>query len=322
VSKSIETAQQKVEGFNFDARKYTVEYDDVMNRNREVIYGQRRRILEADDVKALALGVMRDHVAKLVDQHTDSPRPDEWDLEGLYTAASSTFGPDLQHDIDELGGESRDSLKEVIVSWAEELYVAKEQAYSTGLMQLAVRGTALRIIDGLWMEHLTAMDDMKAGIGLRAYGQRDPLTEYKGESYRMFQSLLGAIQSNLANAILRIQFVASPYLGGDQGEAPGAGVQGSPDEADGVAVGAEARPVADAPSTANPALARRVAALAQPPGPMRNVRTNEAPLAEALHKRPAIQDGRAITRAERKRQEAEAKREKKRELRAQKRTKR
>src|SRR5205823_1220157 len=103
-----------------------------------------------------------------------------------------------------------ESLVEVILGWAEELYAAKEQTNSPALMHLATRGTMLRILDQLWMEHLTAMDDMIAGIGLRAYGQRDPLTEYKQEAYRSFQTLLQNIQLNVASAIFRIQFYAAP----------------------------------------------------------------------------------------------------------------
>ena len=119
---------------------------------------------------------------------------------------------ELEHEPEELERLGKEDLTETVFSWAEELYTEKESQYSPELMQLAARGTLLRIIDGLWVEHLTAIDDMIAGIGLRAFGQRDPLTEYKGEAYRMFQNLLQEIQSNLANAIFRIQFVAQPYM--------------------------------------------------------------------------------------------------------------
>src|SRR5690242_12686339 len=143
VSKSIETAQEKVEGFNFDIRKHTVEYDDVMNKQREVIYGQRRKILEAQDVRPIVMGIVRDQVTKLVEQHTESPRPDEWDLEGLYNAVASMFGPELQYGPDELEGMGRDALTETITGWAGELFAAKEQTYSPALMQFAARGTML-----------------------------------------------------------------------------------------------------------------------------------------------------------------------------------
>jgi preprotein translocase subunit SecA len=322
VSKSIETAQQKVEGYNFDLRKHTLEYDDVMNKQREVIYGQRRKILESEDLKPIVLGIVRDQVARLVEQHTESPRPDEWDVEGLFNAVAAMFGPELSHTADELAGENRESLQEVVMAWATKLYEAKERDYSAPLMQFAARGTLLRIIDGLWMEHLTAIDDIIAGIGLRAYGQRDPLTEYKAEAYRMFQNLLAAIQANVAGAIFRIQFVAEPYLqsappapaasspaprtGGGAGTLDGAATAGPP--AGQPAVGPAAA------AAANPAAARRAAALAQPPPAIRQMVTNQPREAEPAGRRPAIQDGRAMTRAERNRQTALAKRERQRAL--------
>ncbi|MDQ3702292.1 MAG: preprotein translocase subunit SecA, partial [Chloroflexota bacterium] len=184
VSRSIAQAQQKVEGYNFDVRKHTVEYDDVMNKQREVIYGQRRKIMEAEDVKPIVLDIVRGQVERLVTQHTDAPRQEEWDLDGLYTAVTSMFGMELEHGPEELEGRDQDGLRELVYGWAMELYEAKEQEYSAPLMQYAARGTLLRIMDSLWVEHLTAIDDMIAGIGLRAIGQRDPLTEYKGEAYR------------------------------------------------------------------------------------------------------------------------------------------
>ena len=150
----------------------------------------------------------------------------------------------------------------------------------------------LRIIDGLWVEHLTAIDDMIAGIGLRAYGQRDPLTEYKGEAYRMFQTLLEAVRSNLANAIFRIQFVAQPDPSAGAGCARGG-----------------ARPGAAAPAVAPPAA----------PSPPRRLQTNRAQEAEPAAPgarpgdgRPLVQDGRALSRAERRQLEREARRQKNR----------
>jgi preprotein translocase subunit SecA len=297
VSRSIEQAQQKVEGYNFDLRKHTVEYDDVMNKQREVIYGQRRKIMEAEDIRPIVMEIVRGQVERLVEQHTDSPRPDEWDLDGLYAAVTSMFGTELEHGPEELEGLSREDVTETVYGWAEELYQQKEQQYTPELMAYAARGTLLRIIDGLWVEHLTAIDDMIAGIGLRAYGQRDPLTEYKGEAYRMFQTLLDAVRSNLANAIFRIQFIAQPYA------QPAPGPEG-----------------AQAPPPAPTAVR---AAPAAPSAPPRRLQTNreqeEAPGAAGSRPgggRPLVQDGRdgrrAVSRAERRQLEREARRQKNR----------
>ena len=207
VSRSIEAAQQKVEGYNFDIRKHAVEFDDVMNRQRSIIYSERRKILEAEDVKPIVLGFVKDQITRLVEQHTDSPRPDEWDVDGLFAAGENMFGPELKHEPEELDGLGREVLNETIYGWAEELYATKEERYSPEAMQFAARNTLLRTIDGLWMNHLTTIDDMNAGIGLRAYGQRDPLTEFKTEAFRLFQALMADIQANVSGLIFRVEFV-------------------------------------------------------------------------------------------------------------------
>jgi hypothetical protein len=284
--------------------------------------------LEAEDVRSIVMGVVSSQVQKLVDLHTESSRPDEWDLDGLYNGVASMFGPELQHAPEELEGENRETLRERIMEWAEELYQAKEQTYSPGLMQFAARGTLLRIMDGLWMEHLTAMDDMIAGIGLRAYGQRDPLTEYKQEAYRSFQGLLENIQLNLANAIFRIQFYAEPASPAAQAGAPVRPPDGQAVElpaGDGqpavTAANGSSLPTGDgAERVLNPALARRAAQLVQPPAPMRNMHTNiqeEALAPGPGARRPSVADGRPMSRHERKRQEAEERKQRHRDLKRQ-----
>jgi preprotein translocase subunit SecA len=332
VSRSIEAAQQKVEGYNFDMRKHTVEYDDVMNKQRGVIYGQRRKILESEDVKPIILSIVREYVTQIVERHTDTPRVEEWDIDGLYSAVEGMFGQDFGHEIDELDGIGREELIQTIYGWAEEAYAAKVAQYSEQLMQFAARGTVLRVIDGLWMNHLTTIDDINAGIGLRGYAGRDPLTEYKTEAYRLFQALLADVQANVSNAIFRIQFVADPgqFL---QQAPPADGV--SPDgdtPTDGVELsdGATADgPVADSPAAparaqpVNPTVARRVAELTQPPAPMRNMVTNQpdtmnASFGAAGNRRAngngANGNGKSLTRAERNRQEDQAKKDRQRAL--------
>jgi preprotein translocase subunit SecA len=337
VSRSIEQAQQKVEGYNFDMRKHTVEYDDVMNKQREVIYGQRRKIMESEEIKPIVMDVVRHQVERLVEQHADTPRPEDWDLEGLYAAVTSMFGMEVQHGPEELDGIGRDDLTETILAWAEELYEAKEAQYSPALMQLAARGTLLRIIDSLWVEHLTAIDDMIAGIGLRAYGQRDPLTEYKGEAYRMFQNLLQEIQSSLANAIFRIQFVAQPYA-----ETAGPSAPALPEVVplDGAMTGGDADVAADgvpvpfeAPAV-RPSMAGAVAtgATGASNGSTNGAAAGGAGRSSASQRRmlmtnrpadpepqggrgtgngrPVLQEGRAVSRSERRKQEKEARRQK------------
>ncbi|HEU5316573.1 MAG TPA: preprotein translocase subunit SecA [Chloroflexota bacterium] len=280
VSRSIEAAQQKVEGYNFDIRKHTVEFDDVMNRQRAVIYGERRKILEADDVKPIVLGFIRDQVTRLVEQHTDSPRPDEWDVDGLFAAVENMLGPEMRHEPEELDGLGREELVETVYGWAEAIYAAKEARYSPELMQYAAKGTLLRTIDGLWMNHLTTIDDMNAGIGLRAYGQRDPLTEYKTEAYRLFQALMADIQANVANLILRVEFVQ------EMAEPPPAIQNMTTNQPD-----------------AEPA-----------PPARRNGRQNGRPAPTGPPDGQAAGSGQPLTRAERNRQAEQAKKQRQREL--------
>jgi len=282
VSRSIEAAQQKVEGYNFDMRKHTVEYDDVMNKQREIIYGQRRQILEAENVKPIVMGIVHDQIKNLVELHTDSPRPDEWDVDSLYAAVEGMLGPDFGHEPEELDGIGREELIDKVSDWTEAVYAAKEEKYSPELMQHAARGTLLRTIDGLWMNHLTTIDDINAGIGLRAYGQRDPLTEYKTEAFRLFQALLVDIQANVTNLIFRVEFVQHTLA------------------------------IDDAPLHADDVV--------EPPAAIKHMRTNQpdAPSAPATRSSPGS-NGSTMTRAEKNRLEGQAKKERQRALKKQRR---
>ena len=245
VTKSIETAQTKVEGYNFDIRKYTVEYDDVMNRQREVIYGQRRRLLAAESISEVIGDLIGNELDKLVAAYCTSDRQEEWDREGVWNAFSTLLGlptTEIPADSDasllpatldglttadgnDLGAVMRDltledlkdseEIKETLHALALDLATAREQVVGTALMAQVQRQVALQVIDGLWVEHLTAIEDMKQGIGLRAYGQRDPLTEYKSEAYRLFQSLM----ENVQHSIVRTLFHLPLPTGGTNGAA-------------------------------------------------------------------------------------------------------
>ena len=333
VSRSIEQAQQKVEGFNFDIRKHTVEYDDVMNTQRAVVYRQRREVLGTDAPRDLVLLMARDLGNRLVLQHTESARPEEWNLDAIFDAYAALLGPDLAEAVPEavpdagdpeaLSGENRETMPGILGGWAEAVYDLRARRYSPGLFAYAVRGTMLRVIDGLWQEHLTAIDDIIAGIGLRAYGQRDPLTEYKGEAYRLFQALVRDIQANVVGACFRMQFTLAPFpedgspvdhAGDPAGMANGT-APASPGDHD-------SAPPVRRPAGASPAVARRLAELAAPPRSMARMVTNQpvdAPLPARASAPPgaveAGPDGRPLTRAERNRLDAVARRARNRERR-------
>jgi preprotein translocase subunit SecA len=202
VSKSIENAQQKVESYNFDLRKHVVEYDDVMNKQREVIYGDRAAMLGEETVHDRVLEWIEQEIDELVAAFWN-PREGEQDLDGLAEAFRRLI-PTAPETLDGISASTPAELAEVLKQYAEEAYNAKEEELTPELMRQAEREVVLRIIDGLWVRHLTALDDLRQGIGLRAYGQRDPLVEYKVEAARMFEELLEAIRHNVALTIYHV----------------------------------------------------------------------------------------------------------------------
>jgi len=209
VSKSIENAQTKVEGHNFDIRKHVVQYDDVMNKHREVIYGERKKILSRDNLKDVVLGMVHSELAETVGAYTSAPDADDWDLEGLAQALRATLPLPSQFGVGDLQGFTREELIERLQGLADGLYDEKEQALGEDMRKLE-RLVMLHVINRLWVEHLTAIDDLREGIGLRAYGQRDPLVEYKAEAYNMFQALQASIQREIAQAIFHVTIQKVP----------------------------------------------------------------------------------------------------------------
>ncbi|MEK7214843.1 MAG: SEC-C metal-binding domain-containing protein, partial [Chloroflexota bacterium] len=210
VSKSIENAQTKVEGHNFDIRKHLVDYDDVMNTQRETIYGERQKVLLGADLRSNVFGMVTDEIKRLLNEHLQGNDSDEWDLEGLFAGLGAVMPPVA--DLTEEGARlmTREELEELLLDHAERLYDAKEQETGADGMRLLERLVVLRTIDALWVEHLTAMDQMRQGIGLRAIGQSDPLVAYKREAFEMFNELRGTIQSNIARTIFRVSLVQEP----------------------------------------------------------------------------------------------------------------
>jgi preprotein translocase subunit SecA len=204
VSRTIEGAQSRVEGYNFDARKHVVQYDDVINRQRETIYHERERILRARDLAPTVLAMVSDEIASLVAEHTAGDR-DEWNREGLK-ARLQQMVPSLQPRLLASVDTATDpqALAEEIIGAVEEAYEAKRQETGEEGMRVLERLVLLRVIDSLWIEHLTAVDDMRRGIGLRAYSQRDPLNEFKVEAYRMFDELKSTIRHDVSHTVFRV----------------------------------------------------------------------------------------------------------------------
>lgn len=206
LTRAIESAQRKVEGRNFDARKHVLQYDDVMNLQREVVYKQRRDILTKEslheDVMHMLNGVIEDAVTVHcpVQLHRE-----EWDLEALVTSLQDLFLPPDTVPLEEIEGMSHEELVETLMGYGERIYAAKEEELGHDTMRELERMIMLRVVDSKWMEHLDAMDNLREGVGLRAYGQRDPLVEYKTEAYDMYQTMVGAIREEVIRILYHLQ---------------------------------------------------------------------------------------------------------------------
>jgi preprotein translocase subunit SecA len=226
VNKSIENAQQKVESYNFDLRKHVVEYDDVMNRQREVIYTDRRAVLGEDTLRNMALDWVESEIDELVAAYCGD-HADERDVQALWEAYQRLIPmPEIEEAELEQGTPAE--IRELLKEYAETAYDRKETELGPEVMRQAERVVVLRIIDSLWVRHLTALDDLRQGIGLRAYGQRDPLVEYKVEAANMFDELLRAIQHDVAHTIFHVSITREPTRPRPPQRVPVGGSPGQP----------------------------------------------------------------------------------------------
>jgi preprotein translocase subunit SecA len=204
VSRSIETAQKRVENHNFEMRKHVLEYDDVMNQQRKVIYEQRRQILAAEDLKEEALGLAEELFDGVFGFYCpENAYPETWDLAALREAlaAKFTFRPaDLEQ-----GQLTRDEFRDKIWKGIEQSYNDKEAEIGPELMRRIEKVFMLQAVDHQWKEHLLAMDHLKEGVGLRGYGQRDPLIEYKKEGFEMFEEMKGRIVESTVESLFRVK---------------------------------------------------------------------------------------------------------------------
>ena len=208
ITRSIENAQKKVEGRNFDMRKHVLEYDDVMNQQREVIYGERRKVLLGDNLREHILGMLGGIIEAQMNQYANEKLyPEEWSLENLITDAEGIYAPKGRMKLDELEDMSRDELQDFLNQVAEESYTQREQLFGEDNMRELEKIIMLRVVDNRWMEHLDRMDMLREGIGLLAYGQRQPLVEYKIRGHEMFNQMIASIQNDIASLIFRVNII-------------------------------------------------------------------------------------------------------------------
>jgi preprotein translocase subunit SecA len=206
ISKAIENAQRKVEGHNFDIRKHLLEYDDVMNMQRGVIYRQRREVLGSDNVKSIIDDMLVDLCAALTHELCDEKFPsEEWEWDLIHERALATMGVVLHWEENERRGLKAADFEARLLELARAAYAAKEQEVGEPNMRHLERIILLQIVDTFWKDHLLSMDHLKEGIGLRGYGQKNPLDEYKKEGYKMFTELMQRVKEKTVSTLLRVQ---------------------------------------------------------------------------------------------------------------------
>lgn len=211
LSRSIESAQKKVEARNFDIRKHVLQYDDVMNKQREVIYAQRRQVLEGESLKEQILDMIEDRIESMLDIYTsNSQYPEEWDLKGLTEYAGKTFvfkgdlGIKAPEDL------TRDGLKSMLLDKALGIYRQREEKVGAEQMRELERVILLRVVDMKWMENIDNMDQLRQGIGLRAYGQEDPVRAYQIEGYDMFDEMIQSIKEDTVRYLFGVHVEQMP----------------------------------------------------------------------------------------------------------------
>jgi preprotein translocase subunit SecA len=211
ITRAIENAQRRVESRNFDIRKNVLEYDDVMNMQREVIYQQRRSVLMGEDLKENISEMIKRVVTRTIDAYTGgSIYPEEWDLKSLVEQAQRLFLPKFKLNPEELAKMSEEEVRDLLLEKAYAGYEEREKELGPENMRELERLVTLRVVDEKWMGHLDAMDQLRQGIGLRAYGQRDPLVEYKYEAYDMFNMMVEEIQEDIVRYIYHVSVMERP----------------------------------------------------------------------------------------------------------------
>ena len=206
ITKSIERAQKKVENHNFNIRKYILEYDDVMNQQREVLYGQRRLILNNQSLRETILHMVDNLIINSMNQYADEKLyPEEWNYEGLLKHLEIYFLEPGMLTVEQMEEFGRAELQDHLIDIAHKEYEKRESLFGEANMRELEKAIMLKVVDSKWMEHLDAMDMLKEGIGLRAYGQKNPLVEYKFEAYDMFENMKEAITDETIMYLYRIQ---------------------------------------------------------------------------------------------------------------------
>ena len=206
ITKSIESAQKKVEGRNFEIRKQLLDFDNEMEYQRKVIYEQRRMVLESKDIKKHILGMVTDTVENILKVYTNKEiYPEEWDWGGLKEHLNQIFTISVDIASEEIPQLTIPELQDILIKKALEIYERREEEFTPPVMREIERLIVLKVVDREWKDHLRRIDELKQGIGLRAYGQKDPLMEYHFEAYNMFQEMINSIKEEVVKFIYRVR---------------------------------------------------------------------------------------------------------------------
>ena len=210
ITRTVEGAQNKVEGHHFEIRKHLVDYDDVINTHRDVVYNLRHRVLKGEGLRPTILDYVEKELSAMASAHLVGD-VSNWDIEGFQSAIQTVMPiPEKLENPDDVAAMELDEIEKLLRAEAESLYDLRTMEFGEETMVTLERAIMLRTIDSQWVEHLTAMDNMRQGIGLQAAGQRDPLVQYKRQSYEMFTGLLARIETQIARTIFRVALSPTP----------------------------------------------------------------------------------------------------------------
>jgi preprotein translocase subunit SecA len=206
VTKAVESAQKRVEGNNFDARKQLLQYDDVLRQQREVIYRQRYEVLDSDNLREIVEKMILSVIERIVESHTPKEElPEDWNLKGIIDYVDANLLNEGDVTIDDIKGKEPEEIVELIFEKVKQRYDEKEQELSPEQMREFEKVIVLRAVDSKWMDHIDRMEQLRQGIHLRAYGQIDPLREYQMEGYAMFENMIASIEEEVAKYIMKAQ---------------------------------------------------------------------------------------------------------------------
>lgn len=273
VSKAIESAQTRVEGYNFDTRKHVLQYDEVVNEQRNRIYEQRHRILTEPSLQNNMVDMIGEEISSIVGEFTQNEMSDEWRLDDLALALGAIFPLPAGFKAESWHGKKQDAIEDEAVKMAMDAYAAKEQSIGPELMRLIEKQLMLRAVDMRWIHHLTDLDHLREGIGLRAFAQLDPLVAYKREAFAMYADLMDSIRGDIVKAVFAFQLQPAAQVAG-------------PGQAPGQAQGQVQQPAAQ-PARPKPA---QLAALESPMA--KNVRTNRDAAVSQTVRKSGSQPGR------------------------------